>query len=82
MTMNELSKLRFINLLAESSQEVTNEQMYSAYAQFTAYMEAVSNSEDYTNIIRTLNVSRIEMAHLQTLNRYEQGKKCFKICIS
>ncbi len=76
--MNELTSSRFFSLLAEPSQEVSNEEMYIAYEQFTAQTEAVSNSNDYAGIFRTLNVSRIEMAHLQTVFQYEQEKKCPK----
>jgi hypothetical protein len=75
MRMNDLLNTRFFSLLAEPSQEVTNEEMQNAYAQFTAHMEAVSNSDDYTSIFRTLNLTRIEVAHLQTVFRYEQGGK-------
>lgn len=80
--MNELSKTRLFTLLAEPSQEATNEEMQNAYAQFTVHMEAVSNSDDKQIIFRTLNHSRIEMSHLQTVFRYEQGEKCPKKCIS
>lgn len=76
MRMNELSKTRLFTLLTEPSQEATNEEMQNAYAQFTVHVEAVSNSDDKQTIFRTLNLSRIEMAHLQTVFRYEQGKKC------
>ncbi|WP_310604983.1 hypothetical protein [Anaerosporobacter sp.] len=79
--MDDVLNTSFFGLLAESSQEVTNEEMQSAYAQFIANMEAVSNSDDYTRIFRTLNVSRIEMAHLQTVFRYEQGEKCPEVCL-
>jgi hypothetical protein len=81
MRMNELTNTRFFSLLAEPSQEVTNEEMHNAYAQFTTHMEAVSKSDDYTSIFRMLNVSRIELAHLQTVFRYEQGEKCPEKCV-
>lgn len=80
--MNDLSNTRFFSLLADPSQEVTNEEMKHAYGQFTGHMEAVSNSDDYARIFRTFHVSRIEMAHLQTVFRYEQGEKCPEICLS
>lgn len=79
--MMEIIQMRLFCLLAEPLQTVTNEEMYNAYAQFTAHMEAVSNSDDYTGVFRMLNVSRIEMAHLQIVYRYEQGEKCPKICL-
>jgi hypothetical protein len=53
--MIEIIQTRFFSLLAESSQEVTNKEIQNAYAQFTAHMETVSNSDDYTNIFRTLS---------------------------
>ncbi len=81
LLMMEIIQTRFFSLLTEPSQEVTNKEIQNAYAQFTAHMEAVSNSDGYTNIFRTLNVSRIEMAHLQTVYRYELGEKCPKICL-
>ena len=81
MPMNDLLKERFFSLLAESSQ-VTNEKMQNAYAQFTAHMEAVNSSEDHATTFRTLNISRIEVAHLQTVFQYEQGEKCPKINLS
>lgn len=76
MRMNELLNMHFFGLLAENSQEVSTQEMKNAYAQFTASMEAISKSDDYTNIFRTLNVSRIEVVHLQTVYQYEQGEKC------
>lgn len=78
--MNKNWNLKLFSLLADASQ-VTNEEMQSAYGQFTAHIEAVSNSDDYTSVFRMLNVSRIEMAHLQTVYRYEQGEKCPEICL-
>lgn len=79
--MNDVLHMGIFSLLAEPSQTVTNEEMQNAYAQFTAHMEAVSKSDDYTSIFRTLNLSRIEVAHLQTVYRYEQGEKCPEICL-
>lgn len=79
--MNELTNTRFFSLLAEPSQEVTNEEMQNAYAQFTTHMETVSNSDDKQIIFRTLNLTRIEIAHLQTVFRYEQGEKCPEKCV-
>lgn len=55
--------------------------MQDAYAQFTAHMEAVSNSEDKQTIFRTLNLTRIELSALEPILRYEEGKKCPKICL-
>ncbi len=80
--MNDVLNTSFFSLLAEPSQEVTNKEMQNAYAQFIVHMEAVSNSDDYANIFRTLNRTRIEMTHLQTVSRHEQGGKCPKIRLS
>jgi hypothetical protein len=81
--MNELSKMRMFSLLAETSQKVTNEEMQNAYEDFVKQVIANSNLErDYSTIIRTLNLSRIEITALETLYRYEQEKKCPKICLS
>lgn len=79
--MNDLLDTEFFGLLTDSSQNVTNEEMQNAYAQFTVHMEAVSNSDDKQTIFRTLNLSRIEMVHLQTAFQYEQEKKCPEICL-
>ena len=80
--MNNLMKTEFFSLVTESSQEVTNNEMRNAYAQFIAHMEAVNSSEDHATVFRTLNISRIEVAHLQTVFRHEQGKKCPEINVS
>ncbi len=79
--MNDVLHMRIFSLLANPSQTVTNEEMQNAYAQFTVHMEAVSNSDDKQTIFRSLNLTRIEVAHLQTVYRYEQGEKCPKICL-
>lgn len=79
--MNELLKTRLFTLLAEPSREVTNEEMQNAYAQFIVHMETMSKSEDKQIIFRTLNLTRIEIAHLQTVFRNEQEKKCPEICL-
>jgi len=81
--MNDLLKMGLFSLLAESSQEVTNEEMQIAYGCFMEQVRTVSQSEqDYSEIFRTLNISRIEAAHLQTVFRYEQGEKCPEIYLS
>lgn len=76
--MNELLNTRFFNLLVESSQAVTNEEMQSAYEDFVKHVEPVSSSDDYANIFRMLNITRIESSSLETAFRYEQGEKCPK----
>ena len=79
--MDDLLKTRFFSLLSEPSQTVTNEEMQNAYGQFIKQVETVSGSEDKPLIFRTLNFTRIEMAHLQTIFRYEMGEKCPEKCI-
>ena len=66
--MDYVLNTKLVSLLSDTSQ-VENEQMQNAYAQFIVHMETVSNSDDYANIFRTLNHTRIEMTHLQTVSR-------------
>ena len=74
--MNELFRERFMNLLTEPAQ-VTNEEMKIAYGCFMEQLRTVSQSEqNYADLFRVLNNTRIELVSLQTLHRYEQGKKC------
>ncbi|WP_195372765.1 MULTISPECIES: hypothetical protein [Parabacteroides] len=74
--MNELLGMRFLRLLSETSQEVTNEEMQNAYEEFLEYIENVSNGTDYSVIYRTLTATRIEIASLRTIPLYGQGEKC------
>ena len=74
--MNELLGMRFLRLLSETSQEVTNEEMQNAYEEFLEYIENVSNGKDYSVIYRTLTATRIEIASLRTTPLYGQGEKC------
>jgi hypothetical protein len=76
MRMNELLKTRFVNLLVEPSQKVSNEEMQRTYGEFVKHVEAVSRSDDKPTIFRMLNLTRIEITHLEALSRHEQGKKC------
>jgi hypothetical protein len=74
---------RLFGLLSEPSQEVTNEQIQNAYGHFVEQVEAVSQSENnYAEIYRMLNNTRIELVFLQTLYRYGQGEKCPEIRLS
>ncbi len=76
MLMNELLRERFIRLLSEPTQ-VTNEEMQSAYGCFMKRVETISQSENnYSEIFRKLNNTRIELVSIETLNRYGQGEKC------
>ena len=80
--MNELLRERLIRLLSEPTQ-VTNEEMQSAYECFMKRVETVSQSElDYWENFRMLNNTRIDLVFIETLNRYEQGEKYPKICLS
>lgn len=82
MLMNDFSQTRLFDLLTESSQAVTNQEMQQAYESFVTEMESLNQTEtDYSNIYRTLNITRIEFVSLQSLFQYEQGKKmCLRIC--
>lgn len=73
--MNDLIKTEFFSLLAEGSQETTNAKMQSAYEKFIEYLKEVSDSHDNATALRTLNITRIELASLETFHRYEQEKK-------
>jgi hypothetical protein len=64
--MNELLNTRLFSLLSEPSQTSTNQEMESAYEQFMEHLKTVSDSYDSVTVLRTLNVTRIEMAHLET----------------
>ena len=79
MLMNELSRERLIRLLSESTQ-VTNEEIQNAYGCFMKRVKTVSQSEkDYSEIYRTLKITRIELVSIELLYRYEQGKKRPKV---
>ncbi|KAA6319161.1 hypothetical protein EZS27_030912 [termite gut metagenome] len=75
--MDKLLKTRFFNLLINSSQKVTNEEMQNAYGDFVKQVETLNQSEtDYSVIFRILNFTRIEFSSLESVFWYEQGKKC------
>lgn len=77
--MNDLVNTRLFSLLAEPSQEVTNEQMSNAYGEFMGHVNAVDDFMDNATALRTLNITRIELATLEPFLRYEQGEKCPEI---
>ena len=80
--MNELLRERLFSLLSESS-PVTNQEIENAYGCFMEQVETVSQSEqNYSEIFRMLNSTRIELVFIESLYRYDQGKKCSKICLS
>ena len=74
--MNELLGMRFLRLLSESSQEVTNEKMQDAYGEFVEQIRIVGDGNDYYTIYRILTATRIEIASLETAPLYGQGEKC------
>ena len=76
MHMNELLSMRFLRLLSEPSQEVTNEEMRNAYGEFVEQIRVVSDRSDYSTIYRILVATRIEIASLETVPLYGQGEKC------
>ena len=80
--MNDLLRERLFSLLSESSQ-VTNEEIQNAYGCFMEQLRTVSQSEqDYSEVFRMLNITRVELVSLKPLYRHEQGEKCPKICLS
>lgn len=82
MLMNDLLHTRLFSLLSEPSQ-VTNEEIQSAYGNFMEQVGTVSQSEqDYSEVFRVLNTTRIELAFIESLHRYGQGEKCPEICLS
>ncbi len=76
-------ELKLFRLLSDASQEVTNEEMQTAYGCFMEQVKRVSQSEqDYSKIFRMLNITRIELVAIETYYRYGQGEKCPEICLS
>jgi len=74
--MDKLLKTRLLELFPKSSQ-VTNEEMEIAYGGFMEQVRTISQSEqNYSDVFRKLNATRIELIAIQALHRYEQGKKC------
>ena len=78
--MNELLGMRFLRLLSESSQEVTNEKMQDAYGEFVEQIRIVGDGNDYSTIYRILTATRIEIASLETAPLYGQGENALKNC--
>lgn len=76
MHMNELLSMRFLRLLSEPSQEVTNEEMRNAYGEFVEQIRIVGDGTDYSTIYRILVATRIEIASLEMTPLYGQGEKC------
>ncbi len=79
--MDRIIDTKLFSLLTETS-PVTNEQIENAYGCFTEHMRKVSQSEnDFIEIFRMLNITRIELVFRQSLYRYEEGEKCPEICL-
>lgn len=75
--MNDLLKTSFIKLLTKSIEEVTNEKMQNAYDCFLKQVKSINQSEsNYSEAFRTLYATRVELVSLESLNQYEQEKKC------
>lgn len=80
--MNDLLETKMFRLLSKSSQQVTNEEIQTAYGCFMEQLKTVSQSEQsYSEAFRILDTTRIELAFLKSLYRYEQEKKCPEICL-
>lgn len=76
MSMNDLLETKLFSLLSEPSQ-VANKEMQNAYGSFMKQLRTISQSEqNYSEPFRMLDTTRIELAFLKSLYRYEQGKKC------
>ena len=74
--MNDLLQMRIFGLLSETSQNITNEEIQSAYGEFIKQMEIVSNENDCSTTYRILAATRIELASLETLSLYGKWEKC------
>ena len=80
--MDELLRERLFSLLAESPQ-TTNEELHTAYEGFIEQVKIISQSEqNYTNVFRILNITRVELVFIESLHRYGQGGKCPEISLS
>jgi hypothetical protein len=55
--MNDILNTRLFSLLAEPSQEVTNEEMQNAYVDFVKQVETLGQSEtDYSAILNSFHI--------------------------
>lgn len=81
--MNEPFKTKFFVLMNENSQEITNEEMQCAYGKFITHIDTINQvGNDFTSIIRRLNIARIELASLLKQIQYEKGEKmCLNFAI-
>lgn len=77
--MNDLLKSELFKRLSDSSQEVSNDEMRSAYETFVKDVKTLNQSEtDFQRIFRKLNITRIEFKILQAQNLSEQGENGLK----
>ena len=74
--MYDLLETKFFSLLADTSQEVTNEEMQNAYGEFVEQIRIVGDGDDYSTTYRIFVATRIEIASLETAPLYGQGEKC------
>lgn len=80
--MHKIIKSKLFSLLSDTSL-VTKEEIQNAYEGFIENMKTVSQSEqNYSEVFRMLNITRVELVSLQSIYRYEQGKKCPEINLS
>lgn len=61
MYVNDIKNMRLFILLNEPSQEVSTNEMESAYLEFVGHIKGISNANDYAYIFRILNFVRIEL---------------------
>lgn len=77
--MNKLLRTELFNLLIEKSkEEVNNNVMQNAYDEFIEKIRDISNENDYSTTYRILVATRIEIASLETILLYGQGKMRLK----
>lgn len=75
--MNDLLEMKMFRLLSESSQPVTNEEIQNAYGCFMEQIKIISQSEqNYSEIFRMLNITRVELISIESHYQYGQGEKC------
>ena len=80
--MNEIIKSELFSLLSDAS-PVTNEEIENAYGGFMAHIKAIGQSENnYSEVFRMLNITRVELTLLQSFYRHEEEKKCPEINLS
>ena len=78
MLMNDLLQMRIFGLLSETSQEVSNEEMQNAYGEFVEQIRIVGMEVIIPTVYRILVATRIEIASLETVPLYGQGKMRLK----